>query len=100
MCYLRYGRSWCLRSGSWSSPALHSDQLHRRCSKAVGSALDAYERFPEIAPFEHGDKGGRRVLKSVGDVLAILDPAICDASRYGSQERCVVFCGEVIVDET
>src|SRR5437588_6529227 len=59
---------------------------------------DAHDRFPEIAAFEHPNKSGRRVLNSVGDVLAITHAAIGDRGRYGPQEVGIVFRGELVVD--
>ena len=41
----------------------------RRAALTLGSYAD--DEFSEVAAFQHADEGGWRILKAVGDVLAI-----------------------------
>src|SRR5262245_42938789 len=59
---------------------------------------DTHQCLAEIAPLQHADEGGWRILKPVGDVLAIADAAIGDGSADSAQERRVVLGGEFVVD--
>src|SRR5262245_26676777 len=59
---------------------------------------DAHQCFAEIAAFQHADEGGGRILKAVGDVLAIADAAIGDSGADSAQERRVMLGGEFVVD--
>src|SRR5215468_7896575 len=59
---------------------------------------DVHECFAEVATFQHADEGGRRILKAVGDVLAIADAAIGDSGADRAQERTEVLGGEFVVD--
>src|SRR5262245_37473995 len=59
---------------------------------------DAHQCFAEIAAFQHADEGDWRILKAVGDVLAIADAAIGDSCADSAQERRVVIGGEFVVD--
>ena len=59
---------------------------------------DAHECLSEIAAFQHADEGSRRILKALGDVLAIADAPIADGSADGAQERRVVIGDEFVVD--
>src|SRR5262245_23034211 len=59
---------------------------------------DAHQCLAEIAAFQHADEGGWRILKPVGDVLAIADASIGDRSADSAQERRVVIAGEFVVD--
>src|SRR5215472_394317 len=72
--------------------------LSTRQRGSAASRRDAHQCFAEIAAFQHADEGGWRILKAVGDVLAIADAAIGDSGADGAQERRVVLGGEFVVD--
>src|SRR5262249_32584507 len=59
---------------------------------------DTHQGLAEIAALQHVYKGGWRLLKAVGYVLAIADAPISDGGSDSAQEVRIVLGGEFVVD--
>ena len=57
-----------------------------------------HQCLAEITTLQHADEGGRRILKAVGNVLAIADAAIGDGRGDRAQKRRIVLGREFVVD--
>src|SRR6516225_3209855 len=58
----------------------HGGFLSKRQRGSAARRRDAHECFAEVAAFQHADERGWRILKAVGDVLAIADAASATAA--------------------
>src|SRR5262249_59977639 len=50
-------------------------------------SLNSHDQLAEVLPREHAEKGVRRGVEAVDDVLAVLDPFVAYVRRHFLEER-------------